>query len=277
MKKIAIALGGGGARSFAHLGMIEELQNNNIPINYISSSSMGSIIGILIANGVPISDIKKEFYKKIRRLNWFRPHFSKNGLMSQSNITNLLKKLLPQTEIENSKIPISIVATNLNTGKLHLFEKGDAIKSTCASCAFPGIYKPITIDNQFMVDGGISNNVPADICRQKIGKDNIVISSMLEGPFDDSLESLNNRYRIVWRAIYIPLIRSRVKIVKENSDVILKPLNKTYFNFHNWRDILKFYNVKKMEHYYQKGKEEAQKKMPLIKKLLNEEKVMISQ
>jgi NTE family protein len=274
MKKIAIALGGGGARCFAHLGMIDELQNNNIPIDYISSSSMGSIIGILIANGVPISDIKKEFYKKIRRLNWFRPHFSRNGLMSQSNITSLLKKLLPQTKIENTKILISIVATNLNTGKLHLFENGDSIKSTCASCAFPGIYKPITLNNQFMVDGGILNNVPADICRQKIGQDNIVISSMLEGPFDNSLNSLNNPFQIVWRAIYIPLIHSRAKIVKENSDVILKPLDKIYLNFHNWRDILKFYNVKKMEQYYQKGKEETQKKMPLIKKLLIEEEVL---
>ena len=77
-----------------------------------------------------------------------------------------------------------------------------------------------------------------------------------------------NSFNVVWRSLYIPLVRSREKIVKENSDIILQPLKQIDFNFHNWKDILKFYNIKLMEFYYQKGKEEMEKKLPLLKNLL---------
>ncbi|MCD6109219.1 patatin-like phospholipase family protein [bacterium] len=272
MKKIGLVLGGGGARCFAHLGVIEVLQNNNIPINCIVSSSMGSIIGALIANEVPIEDIKKEFFKLTSRLNWFKPAISKNGFISQSNIKKILKRLLVKTTIENSKISLFIVATNLNTAELNVFERGNIVDAVCASSAFPGIYPAVTIDNNVFVDGGVLNNIPADVCRKKIGKNNIVTSSILEGSFYTASNYHSNPFSVVWRSIYIPLIKSREEITKKDSDIILEPLKEIKFDFHNWKDILKFYNVGLMEDYYQKGKKEMQKKLPLLKKLLNEEK-----
>ena len=270
MKKVGLTLGGGGARCFAHLGVIEVLQKNNIPINCLVGSSMGSIISALIANGVLIEDIKKEFFKRIRRLNWLKPKFSKNGFISQANIKKILECLLPQQNIEDTKIPLYIVATELKTAKLHIFEEGNIIDAVCASSAFPGIYPPVTIGDNIFVDGGVLNNVPADICRKKIGKNNIVISCALEGSFyDPSLSNYtSNSFSVVWRSIYIPLIKTREKITKENSDIILRPLKDIKFNFHSWKDILKFYNVKLMNYYYEKGKKEMKRKMPLLKKLL---------
>lgn len=275
MKKIGLVLGGGGARCFAHLGIIEVLQNNNISIDCIVWSSMGSIIGALIANEIPIETIKSEFFKFTNRLKWFKPAISKNGFISQSNIKRILKDLLTDTNIENSKIKLLIVATNLNTAELNVFSSGDIIDAVCASSAFPGIYPPVTINDNVFVDWGVLNNIPADICRENIGKDNIVISSVLEGSFyNTTLDYNRNPFSVIWRSIYIPLIKSREKIVEENSDIILKPLKEIEFNFHNWKDILKFYNVSLMEYYYQKGKEEMQRKLPLLKKILDEKNKM---
>jgi len=271
MKKIGLVLGGGGARCFAHLGVIEVLQNNNIPINCIVSSSMGSIMGALIANEVPIEAIKKDLFKLTSRLNWFKPTISRKGFISQSNIKKILKRLLVEKNIENSKIPLYIVATNLNSAELNVFENGNIIDVVCASSAFPGIYPAVTIDDDVFVDGGVLNNIPADICREKIGQNNIVISSILEGSFYNASNHHHNSFSTVWRSIYIPLIKSREKITKENSDIILEPLKKIKFNFHNWKDILKFYNVRLMEDYYQKGKEEMQKQLPLLKELLKKD------
>jgi NTE family protein len=269
-KKIGLVLGGGGARCFAHLGVIKVLQENNIPINCIASSSMGSIIGALIANEVPIQDIKKEFYKRLTRINWLKPHFSTNGFISQSNVKKLLNKLIINKNIECSKIPLSIIATNLDKAETVTFEKGNLVTAVCASCAFPGIYPSVVINNNNFVDGGVLNNIPADICRKKIGKKNIVISSILEGEFYNLSNKKNNTFSVVWRSIYIPLIKSREKIVKDNSDIMLYPLKEISFNFHNWKDILKFYNVQLLENYYQKGEKEMEKNLPLLKKLIEE-------
>ena len=274
MKEVGLVLGGGGARCFAHLGIIEVLQENNVPINCIVSSSMGSIIGALVANEVPIEDIKKEFFKLTNRLNWFKPTISKSGFISQSNIKKILKELLLEKNIENSKINLSIVATNLSSAKLNVFDNGNIIDAVCASSAFPGIYPAVEINNNIFVDGGILNNVPADICRKKIGPNNIVISSVLEGSFYASSNYHSNPFSVIWRSIYIPLIKSREKITEENSDIILKPLNQIEFNFHNWKDILKFYDVKLMENFYQKGREEMLKNLPLLNKLLKENEII---
>lgn len=267
-RKLGLVLGGGGAKCFAHLGIVDELNRQQIPIDQIVSSSMGSLMGILIANRVPTEKIKQEFYRRLTRLKWIKPTLSRHGFLSQSNVVRLLKDLLPETRLEKAAIPISIVATDLTDGRQVLFEEGDAIEAVCASSAFPGIYKPIIKKQHILADGGIVNNIPADICREKMGTDEVVISAVLDGPFDTSLGSLGSSFQIVWRSIYIPLIKSRKAIVEANSDLILSPLEDVYLSFRNWKDILKFHNREKMEGFYEKGREAAQKALPQIIQLM---------
>ena len=166
-------------------------------------------------------------------------------------------------------MPVNVVAVDLKESKEIVFESGDPLPIILGSAAFPGIYKPIIINNQMIADGGITDNVPADICRKFIGKENIVISIMLSGPFDSAPESMKSAFQIIWRSIYIPIIQNRIKIAEENSDLVLRPLSHLPFSFKSWKSILKFHNVKKMEGFYYRGVKEARKNMPLIKKLIN--------
>ncbi len=265
MKKLGIALGGGGSRCFAHLGVFDELIKNNIHVDYIVASSTGSIIAALLANNVKIESVKNEFYKLSTRLKWFIP----TGFLtfSQKAIKDVLNKFLDNKQIEKSKIPITIVGTNLNNGNEVLFEKGSIVKAVCTSSAYPSFFYPIKYGNQYISDGGILDCIPADICRKKIGKNNVVLSSSLDGPLDTKVKRFD-KFHLIFRSIYIPLLHFRKIIIHQNSDIILEPLKDIKFNFHNWRYIFNFNNVDLMEHYFDLGKKEAKLKMNLIKKMI---------
>lgn len=257
MKRVAIALGGGGARSFAHLGIVEVLEENNIKMGFFAGSSGGAIMAALLANRVPVETIKQEFLRKRRRFRWFSPVLSRQGFMSQANIAGILKALLPQYNVEDSEIPIAIMGTNLNTASLEVIETGDIITAVCASTAFPGIYRPVKIGNSLIADGGLLNNIPADICRERIGKRNVVISSHLGSPFDPRPSAFSNSLKIIFNSIYIPLYYSRLRIINEYSDVILEPFADEYFSFRNWAKMVQMYSPPKLEGFYEKGRREA--------------------
>lgn len=265
MKKLGITLGGGGARCFAHLGMFDELIENNIKYDYIVASSTGSIIAALMANNVDIQSIKSEFYKLSTRLKWFIP----SGIFtfSQKAIRDILNNLLNNKLIEKSKVPFTIIGTNLNNGNEVLFDKGDIIKAVCASAAHPSVFRPVKYGNQYIADGGILDCVPADICREKVGKNNIVLTCSLDGPIDTNVKRFN-KFQFMFRSIYIPLLHFRRIITHQNSDVVLEPLKEIKFNFHNWRHILNFDDINSLEHYFNQGKNETRSKINLIKRIL---------
>lgn len=269
MKKLALILGGGGAKSFAHLGVIKVLQENNIPIDLLVTCSGGSIIGALIANGASVEKIKKEFYKKTRRINWFTLKLSRKGLLSQKNIQSILEHLKADTNIEDTKIPIRIVATNLNLGELKIFKSGSLKKAVCASVAFPGIYKPVKIGDYFFIDGGVLNSIPADIGSREIGCGNVTVTINLDYILNGEINK-SNVFQIIHRSIYIPMISQRKEIVKKNSDVIIEPFKNKNFGFRNSTNILRFYSAEKMEVFYQLGIKEAIKKIDQIKLLLKD-------
>ena len=115
------------------------------------------------------------------------------------------------------------------------------------------------------------NSVPADICRERVGKVGLVISVSL----DDKLNSRiykKNTFGIVYRSLYIPLIANRKKIISENSDIIINVFNDQDFNFSNWRDTLRFYSENKMQEFYLRGREEANKRIEEIKDAITENK-----
>jgi len=267
-KKVGIVFGGGGAKSFAHLGVVKVFEENDIPIDVLTTCSGGSIIGALIACGISIEDIKKEFYKFTKKLSWLRPNMSTKGFLSQKNIRSILYHLCGNKNIEDLNISLSIVATNLSKGELKIFNKGNLIEAVCASSAFPGIYKPVEINGELYVDGGVLDSVPADVCRNIVGNDNVVISISL----DESLQEIdkNNVFSIVHKSIYIPILKRRQQIINENSDININIFEDRPFNINNWRDILRFYSERKMEYFFRKGEIEANKVVNDIKKLIYE-------
>jgi len=160
MTKVGIVLSGGGIRGIAHLGVLKALINAGIKISHISGTSAGSIVGAFYASGIDPEE-GLEIFMRTKLLRFIRPAGSL-GLVSIEHTSTLLKNFFPEDRIEDLKIPLTIAATNFSEGKIVYFKKGPLIKSIQASCCIPGIFRPITIDGQLYVDGGILNNFPVE-------------------------------------------------------------------------------------------------------------------
>ncbi len=160
MKKVGIVLSGGGIRGIAHLGVLKALINAGIKISHISGTSAGSIVGAFYASGIDPEE-GLDIFLKTKLLRFIRPAGSL-GLVSIEHTSTLLKNFFPEDSIENLKIPLTITGTNFSEGNLVYFSKGPLIKAIQASCCIPGIFRPIMIDGQMYVDGGILNNFPVE-------------------------------------------------------------------------------------------------------------------
>lgn len=161
MKKVGIVLSGGGIRGIAHLGVLKALINAGIKISHISGTSAGSIVGAFYASGID-PEQGLEIFMKTKLLRFIRPAVGSLGLVSIEHTSNLLKTFFPEDRIEDLKIPLTIAATNFTEGNLVYFNKGPLIRAIQASCCIPGIFRPIMIDGQMFVDGGILNNFPVE-------------------------------------------------------------------------------------------------------------------
>lgn len=257
---IALSLGGGGAKTFAHLGILDCLKANKIPIDFMVTCSAASVVGFLFALGIPSQEIKNEFKRKSKWLH----------LIRRSIFKQVLKKYIKEkniSDINQAKIPISIVTVDLKTGREIIFEKGDPLLIPLASSAFPGIWQPIKYQNYYLVDGGVLNPDPADIARKKVGKEGIVISTTLKLEFKE--EEPKNRFNTILKSLYLSPYRYRNRIIKENSDIIIEPANNLKISFRDWKEtFFGYFSNGKIEKYYQKGFEEANKKISEIKELI---------
>ncbi|MDN3670769.1 patatin-like phospholipase family protein [Echinicola jeungdonensis] len=160
-KKIGIALSGGGVRGIAHLGVIKALQEANIPIEMVSGTSAGAIVGALFCQGFSPDEI----LEIILRTNYFRfirPAISWKGILKMDMLETLYRKYLVDNSFESLKIPLSITATDFKKGKSVYFYQGELIRPLLASACIPGIFEPIKIGNRHYVDGGVLNNLPVE-------------------------------------------------------------------------------------------------------------------
>ncbi len=159
--KTGIVLSGGGARGYAHIGVLKALNENGIFPEIISAVSAGSIVGSLYADGYTPDEIFQLFgeldiYKLLR---FYRPRF---GMLKAEGLRKTLTKNLSVDNIEELKIPLIISATNFTKAETHYFKEGPIIDAVMASSAIPLLLKPYLINNQMFVDGGLMNNLPVE-------------------------------------------------------------------------------------------------------------------
>lgn len=175
-KKIGLALGSGGARGYAHVGVIKILQQNNIPIDYVAGTSIGAIVGgyyALNLNTDKLENIGLDFnavdiWKKLIDLN--NP---KQSLIKGKKIRDFLKQFLGDNRFRDTKIPLAIGATDIENGKLLVFKKGKIIDAAIASSTLPGIFPAYEYKEKYLIDGGIADGLPVDLVR-KMGADIII-------------------------------------------------------------------------------------------------------
>ena len=174
-KKIGLALGGGAARGWAHLGVIDALREKNIKIDFVAGTSIGSLVGGFYAAGRV-----EELRRLALDLNWkqvlyyfFDISFPRSGLVEGKKIVDMVLRHLKKTEIEDLDIPFRAVATDIQTGDEVVLDRGDLMRAIRASIAIPGIFTPVKFGTAVLVDGGLVNPVPVSIVRQ-MGADEVI-------------------------------------------------------------------------------------------------------
>lgn len=164
-----LALGGGGARGLAHIGILKILQQENIPIDFIAGSSMGGLIASLFSAGVPIRKIEEEAIRLsnlveiAKLLDLTPPH---RGLIKTDKIRNYIAELLGDYKtFTDLSTPLAVTAVDLNTRQSIVLSKGSLIDAIMATTALPGLFSPVEFDKHLLVDGGVLNNVPANVVK----------------------------------------------------------------------------------------------------------------
>ena len=167
--KIGLALGSGGAKGFAHLGALKAFEEFGIKFDMISGTSIGSIIGAFYAEGYSSTDI----WEMLKRIDFGEITNLFMIKMDSSGLFNVIDREIGSLNIEELKKPFMCVATELETGKEHVFKTGSVAKALCASSCIPPFFKPVVIDDKRYVDGAYTNSVPADLVKE-MGADYVI-------------------------------------------------------------------------------------------------------
>jgi NTE family protein len=217
--KIGLALGGGGSKGFAHIGIIKVLEENNIPIDYIAGTSIGALVGGLYAATKDIKAIEE----MATGTNWkemlsMADPSIKQGFFLGEKVKGWIDKNLAAKKFEETKIPFSAVATDLNTGDAVIFNEGDILEAIRSSISVPIVLKPVAHHKQLLSDGGLSLPVPVSVVHD-MGAD-FIIAVNLENNYGkrDNVNLFNIAQNSLWIL--------RLNLAKENiktADIVLVP------------------------------------------------------
>ncbi len=192
--KIGLALGGGAAKGFAHIGVIKMLEANGIQVDVVAGTSAGSVVGALYASGMTPYQLQQQAFAldetRIRDVSLFS-----GGLVKGQKLQDYVNTLLKQQPMQAFKKPFGAVATELSTGKRTVFVRGNAGQAVRASSSIPGVFEPVPIGGTRYVDGGVVSPVPVDAARE-LGADVVIavdISSKAGGNKPGSMLGIVNQ------------------------------------------------------------------------------------
>lgn len=215
--KIALVLGAGASKGFAHIGVIKVLESNNIPIHMIVGTSAGSFVGSFYAYGFDAYQLQK-IALEIKKSDIVDLMFPDNGFIQGIKLESFVNKMLNNTVLEKLKIPFFAVATDIQSGEEIIFGKGNTGTAVRASCSIPGVFTPVKIGNKFYVDGGVVSPVAVDAAK-KLGADVVIavdISSDNQSPPPkNTIETLLQSINIMYSKLAISQLTK--------ADVIIKP------------------------------------------------------
>lgn len=218
--KIALVLGGGGTRGFAHVGVIKALEAQGIVPDIIVGTSVGSAIGALYAagyNGFQLQEMSIPM-KEERVVDWSWPN---RGLFTGKPLQTFINQSIKQVPLEKLRRTFAVVATDLATGEKVVFRTGNTGVAVSASCAVPGVFQPVVINGRSYVDGGLVRPVPAAEARS-LGADFVIAVNISNQPQNNKTEStvdvLMQTFDIMSQTI------NRYELA--NADVVIRPVTR---------------------------------------------------
>jgi len=216
--KIGLALGSGGFRGFAHLGVIKALQVNNIPIDYISGSSVGSLVAAYYALHGEINSLEEKFSKYKSRL-FKLSDFNFHGGFKTPSYIQFIKYLFGTASFSQTKIPLRILATDLSTGEPFIFSRGSIATAVRASSSVPIILNLPKGVKERLVDGALSSPVPIEVIK-KLGAEKIIAVNLYHG--NEFKEKDTTLTKVALKSIRITLYNLARNDVKK-SDILINP------------------------------------------------------
>jgi NTE family protein len=250
---VTLALGGGFARGYAHLGVLRIFQENSIPVVSIAGSSIGSILGAAYASGVPLPRIINKC-REVRFRDFAKWRVSRFGLASNERLGALVQKLFGTKQFEDLQLPLAIVATDLGTGDPVVFRQGDLCDAIRASCAFPGLFEPMQIGTRCLADGGLVAPVPTRAARD-MGAEIVVGVSV--GLHDGQRGAPTNIFQVVSRAVSAAQ-KHQLEGWEHYADLVLRPSVQAIA----WDDF------DRIDESMEAGAAEARAALPKLKQLL---------
>ena len=216
--KIGLALGGGFARGIAHAGVLRAFEKNGIPIHCIAGVSAGSIAAAAYASGASPDEIAQAGCA-MRFGDVARWSLSRIGFVVSERMKRFLEHLLKQYRFEEMRIPLGVIATDLGTGAaVPFYGTGDVFLPIRASCSYPGLFQPVRVDGRLLVDGAMSMEIPAALCRT-LGATH-VISVHLPPPSNGYAP--RNVFQVVNRCFQIMQTRTE-NTWRAESDLVIAP------------------------------------------------------
>lgn len=292
--KIGLALGGGGAKGLAHIGVLQALEEEKIPIDLLAGTSMGALVAGVYALYPQSAIVLKKFrnYLTSRTFQKTNPEFlynyvdkelskfegifqrfsrfikkgvfysqslAKKSAISEEIFQQNMEMLLDEVEIQNTVIPLAVIALDLKSGEEVVIKKGSLRQAISASCAIPGILPPIKFQGKELIDGGWIDKVPIRPLRE-MGADLIIAVDVAEGL--DEVEDLSTGLGIFLRSYEISRYALSTWQLKE-ADIVISP---DVAGIH-WADFGHF------EHCVQAGLNATKGKIPIVKKLIRNKKI----
>lgn len=171
-QEVQLCLSGGGALGFAHIGVIQALEENGIYPTQISGASMGAVIGVFYASGhgpkLMLELIKEDKLYKVSKLLTFHTDFWKRGFADHTTLRSLVKELIPHNSFESLEKKLSVCVSNMDKARWEIIDSGNQLDEwIAASASIPGVFEPVNINGTVYLDGGVLNNMPAQCFEDK--------------------------------------------------------------------------------------------------------------
>lgn len=225
---VGLALSGGATKAVAHVGVIKALTESGIVIDSLAGTSGGSIVAALYATGRSIEDIENLALS----LSWkqmAQVRLSRLGFLSSDRIERYLLSIMGDVRFDELKVPLAIVATNLVTGRAHVFREGRVALACRASCSIPQVYKPVEIDGEYFVDGGLVEELPLATLRMHFAPAIAVgVNLVAEG---GAFNRPRHVFHLAWR-LGVIVSRQSARAMEHLGDVMVRPRLEEYSGVH---------------------------------------------
>lgn len=222
-KEINLALGGGAVLGAAHVGVIRALLEEDHQVKHIAGTSIGAFVGALMAFDKTLEEIE-EIASDLKWMDISGMTLSKYGLLSNEKLGELIKEHIGDKKIEDASIPLALVTTNIESGEKVVLTKGSLAEGIMASTAIPGIFTPVEIDGQLLLDGGIVENVPVKTVQDMSNDFCIAIDLNSKHEY----ERPDNIIEVIINSLHF-LMQKSDAMQGERADLLIKP-NLSEFN-----------------------------------------------